>query len=175
MTPQGLVESILFVSGKRVEKSLLLKVLSESFQIVDVDSIVQLLNEGYISKNSGLRIIRIGDGYQMVSSPEYYQVIKQLFGSTQENDELSDALLETLTIIAYKQPIEKSEIDKIRGVSSSRAISALLEKGFIKPVGNDNISDKVSYVTTTKFLEYFNLKDLGELPDIDIIRTTLEK
>ncbi len=175
MTPTGLIESILFVSGKKVPINVLEESLSSFFSGFSVDDLVEELNARYENLKSGIRIIKIGETYQMVSAPEYYEPLKKVFGNLSEEDELSDALLETLTIIAYKQPIEKTEIDKIRGVSSGKAISALIEKGFIKPVNNQNISDKISYITTDKFLEYFGLRNLQDLPDIEYLRQTLEK
>lgn len=175
MTPEGLVESVLFVSGKKLKKSFLDNLIKKYFAVVDIDVIIKNLNERYSTLKSGVTIASYGDYVEMVSSPEYYEIIKELFPQQEDDYELTDALLETLTIIAYKQPAEKSEIDRIRGISSGRAISILLEKGFIKPVSNTNISDKISYVTTDKFLDYFGIKNISELPNIDELKYSLSK
>lgn len=174
MTQEGLVESILFVSGKKVKKDFLDSLLKKTFGLGDIEFVISTLNSRYESYGSGIRILAVGEYVEMVSSEEYYDVLKELFPQNTADD-LSDVLLETLTIIAYKQPIEKSEIDRIRGVSSARAISILVEKGFIKPIRNDNISDKVSYITTEKFLDYFGINSLDALPDIDLLRSSLSK
>ena len=175
MTPEGLVESILFVSGKKVSKSLLGGILNNYFENANIDVVISSLASRYAELNSGITILEFGDYVQMVSSDEYYEIVSKIVDCETTNLELSDTLLETLVIIAYKQPIEKSEIDKIRGVSSGRAISSLIEKGFVKPIVNENISDKISYITTSKFLEYFNIKNLEELPNIEILKKSLQK
>lgn len=175
MTPEGLLEAILFVSGKKVKKKVLDSILKKHFGVVDVDVCIDNLNKRYKQVGSGLCLFATEETVEMVTSSEYYDVLKELFPPKEEDDDLTDALLETLTIIAYKQPIEKTEIDRIRGVSSGRAISVLLERGFIKPVANSNISDKVSYVTTEKFLDYFGIKNISELPDIDNLKSLLSK
>lgn len=174
MTPEGLVEAILFVSGKKVKKDFLNSILKKHFAIADLETIVRNLNNRYKSTGSALTLLSTETHLEMVTSGEYYEAIKDIF-TTKEDDELTDALLETLAIIAYKQPIEKTEIDRIRGISSGRAISALLEKGFIKPIKNSNISDRISYVTTDKFLDYFGIKSLLELPDVEELKTSLTK
>jgi segregation and condensation protein B len=175
MTPEGLVESILFVSGKKVSKSLLGGILNNYFENANIDVVISSLTSRYAELNSGITILEFGDYVQMVSSDEYYEIVSKIVDCETTNLELSDTLLETLVIIAYKQPIEKSEIDKIRGVSSGRAISSLIEKGFVKPIVNENISDKISYITTSKFLEYFNIKNLEELPNIESLKKSLQK
>ncbi|MGB9622053.1 MAG: SMC-Scp complex subunit ScpB [Brevinematia bacterium] len=174
MTPEGLVESVLFVSGRKVKKDFIDSLVKKNFGLGDIEFIISNLNSRYESYGSGIRILSTGDYVEMVSSDEYYDILNDIFPQNNE-DELSDVLLETLTIVAYKQPIEKSEIDKIRGISSSKALSILMEKGFIKPVKNSNISDKVSYITTEKFLDYFGLSDLGDLPNIELLKSSLNK
>lgn len=174
MTPEGLIESILFLAGRKVRKSFLDEIIKTHFGIGDVDLSIDRLNQRYKQNDAGIRIISTEDYAEMVTSDSYYSILKDIFPSNNDN-ELTDALLETLTIIAYRQPIERSEVDKIRGVSSSKAISILLEKGFIKPVKNDNISDRISYVTTEKFLDYFGIESLKDLPNIQDIKSSLER
>lgn len=175
MTPEGLIEAILFVSGKKVKKSFLDELIKKHFGVADVEICIKNLNQRYKDLGSGLYIFSTDETVEMVTASEYYSILKDLFPPKEEDDDLTDALLETLTIIAYKQPIEKTEIDRIRGVSSGRAISVLLEKGFIKPIANSNIADKISYVTTDKFLDYFGIANISELPDIDNLKSSLSK
>jgi segregation and condensation protein B len=175
MTPEGLTEAILFLSGRKVSKSFLKDVLQNYFGNVELEVVISNLIDRYKKLESGITILEFGDYVQMASSDKYYEILSKIFQEETNDSELSDALLETLVIIAYKQPIEKSEIDRIRGISSGRAISSLIEKGFIKPITNDNIADKISYVTTEKFLEYFNLKSLEELPNIELLKKSLQR
>ncbi|MCX8028816.1 MAG: SMC-Scp complex subunit ScpB [Brevinematales bacterium] len=174
MTPEGFIEAILFVSGKKIKKSFLDDLLKKTFGLADIEVTINSLNQRYASSNSGLRVFSTDEHVEMVTSEEYYEILKDIFPQ-QEEDDLTEPLLETLTIIAYKQPIEKTEIDKIRGVASGRAISILIEKGFVKPIKNSNISDKISYITTDKFLNYFGLKSLNDLPDIESIKSSVNK
>jgi segregation and condensation protein B len=175
MNPEGLTEAILFLSGRKVSKSFLKDVLQNYFGNVELEVVISNLIDRYKKLESGITILEFGDYVQMTSSDKYYEILSRIFQKETNDSELSDALLETLVIIAYKQPIEKSEIERIRGISSGRAISSLIEKGFIKPITNDNIADKISYVTTEKFLEYFNLKSLEELPNIELLKKSLQR
>ncbi|MEN2998656.1 MAG: SMC-Scp complex subunit ScpB [Brevinematia bacterium] len=175
MNPEGLVESVLFLSGKKVKKEFLDSLLKKHFGVADIENTIRNLNTRYQNLHSGLEIISTDNYVEMVTSKLYHNILKEIFPPQDDDTELTDALLETLTIIAYKQPIEKTEIDRIRGVSSSRAISTLLEKGFIKPVSNSNISDRISYITTDRFLDYFGIKSISELPDIEEIKSSLSK
>jgi segregation and condensation protein B len=107
----------------------------------------------------------------MVTNPEYSECVKK-FKSTQLSSKLSMPALETLSIIAYKQPIIKAEIEQLRGVNSDSAIRTLLEKRLIKVIGRKEAPGRpFLYGTTREFLQYFGLKDLTELPTLkDLIR-----
>jgi segregation and condensation protein B len=125
----------------------------------------ELIQE-YKVRNTGLLIVEIANGYQMVTNPEYAEWVKK-FRSSHMSSRLSIPALETLAIIAYRQPIIRAEIEQIRGVNSDSAIRTLLEKRLIKILGRKEVPGRpFLYGTTREFLQYFGLKDLTELPTL---------
>jgi segregation and condensation protein B len=161
-----ILESLLFIS----DKPLSIKILSSLFNIQDKeikDIIDELINE-YKSRESGILIIQMEDNYQMVTNPAYADWIT-LFKNLTLNNKLSEQALETLAIIAYKQPISKAEIEKIRGVNSDYAIKTLMEKKLIKIIGKKEVPGRpFLYGTTKEFLKVFGISSLNELPAIDL-------
>ncbi len=161
---KSLIEALLFVSGDPVT----LSVLKNTTELPESD-LVQLLNElivEYKQKDSGILIIEIANGYQMVTNPLYSQWLKK-FTSTNTSNKLSMPSLETLAIIAYRQPIIKAELEQIRGVNSDGVIKTLLDKRLIKIMGRKEVPGKpLLYGTTHEFLQYFGIKDLTELPTL---------
>ncbi|MFN4216990.1 MAG: SMC-Scp complex subunit ScpB [Brevinematales bacterium] len=160
----GLVEAILFVHGKAFEKQELASVLDLSLE--DLEKLIEEMNGHYKENKRGLVIIPVAGGYQLVTNPNYYQEMSELFGKRNEN-KLPQSALETLAIIAYKQPISKEEIDKIRGVSSSRSLNTLLALKLITISGaSDDILQTPLYITTERFLEFFRINSLEDLPSL---------
>ena len=162
---QRIAEAILFAAGDRIESSRLADVLG-----VDVKEIRQALDE-LADKLSfdrrGIRILRLEDGYQMVSSGEMADYITRAL-ETRKPPRLSSSQLETLTIIAYYQPATKAMVEQIRGVDSSYSVSALLNKKLIEECGRLNVPGRpIQYRTTADFLRTFALESLEELPAID--------
>jgi segregation and condensation protein B len=161
---KSIIEALLFVS----EKPISIKIFNSIFNIPE-NQIIETINElmdDYKSKNSGLLIIKIDDSYQMVTNPECSEWIK-IFQNFNTNNKLSEQALETLAIIAYKQPITKAEIDKIRGVNSEYAIKTLIEKRLIKIVGKKEVPGRpFIYGTTKEFLRLFGISSLNELPGL---------
>jgi len=161
---KSIIEALLFVS----EKPISIKIFNSIFNIPE-NQIIETINElmdDYKSKNSGLLIIKIDDSYQMVTNPECSEWIK-IFQNFNTNNKLSEQSLETLAIIAYKQPITKAEIDKIRGVNSEYAIKTLIEKRLIKIVGKKEVPGRpFIYGTTKEFLRLFGISSLNELPGL---------
>lgn len=161
---KSLIEALLFVSGEPLT-------LSEMKNSTDLPEpeLKQLLDEmmaEYTDRNSGLFIVEIASGYQMVTNPHYAQWIKK-FKNTSSSGKLSMPALETLAIVAYKQPIIKAELEQIRGVNSDGVIKTLLDRRLIKIMGRKEVPGKpLLYGTTREFLQYFGLKDLTELPTI---------
>jgi len=120
----------------------------------------------YRERNAGLLIVEIANGYQMVTNSEYADWVRK-FKSTQVSSKLSMPALETLAIIAYRQPIIRAEVEQIRGVNSDSAIKTLYEKRLIKIMGRKEAPGRpFLYGTTREFLQYFGLKDLTELPTL---------
>lgn len=166
---KSVLEAILFLSGEPVALSAIRDVIdlpeSEIKRLMD-----ELINE-YREKKGGLNIVEIANGYQMVTNPEYAEWVKR-FKSAQLSSRLSMPALETLAIIAYKQPIIRAEVEQLRGVNSDSAIRTLLDKRLIKVIGRKEAPGRpFLYGTTREFLEYFGLKDLTELPTLkDLVR-----
>jgi len=161
---KSIIEALLFVS----EKPISIKIFNSIFNIPE-NQIIETINElmdDYKRKNSGLLIIKIDDSYQMITNPECSEWIK-IFQNLNTNNKLSEQALETLAIIAYKQPITKAEIDKIRGVNSEYAIKTLIEKRLIKIVGKKEVPGRpFIYGTTKEFLRLFGISSLNELPGL---------
>ncbi len=161
---KSLVEALLFVSGDPVT----LAVLKNIVELPETE-IKQLIDElilEYKEKDSGLLIIEIADGYQMVTNPAYAQWIKKL-KNIRTSSRLSLPALETLSIIAYKQPITKAEVEQIRSVNSDGVLKTLLDRRLIKILGRKEVPGKpLLYGTTRDFLQYFGLRDLTELPTL---------
>ena len=160
----SVLEAILFLSGELVACSALKDVLEipES----EIKRLMEKLITEYKERNSGLLIIEIANGYQMVTNPIHADWIMK-FKKMRISSKLSMPALETLAIIAYKQPIIRAEIEQIRGVNSDSAIKTLLEKRLIKIMGRKEVPGRpFLYGTTREFLQYFGLKDLTELPTL---------
>ena len=125
------------------------------------------LVDDYEKRNSGIRVRETGDKFGFVTYEENFDYVRAITTPAKER-RLSQAALEVLAIVAYKQPVTKSEIDSIRGIKSDRVIEGLLLKELIKDRGRSSaIGRPILYGTTGRFLEYFDLGDLGELPALD--------
>jgi segregation and condensation protein B len=166
---RSVLEVLLFLSGEPITLSTIRDVIDLSEP--EIKKLMDELIMQYREQNGGLFIAEIANGYQMVTNPEYSEWVKK-FKSTQLSSKLSMPALETLSIIAYKQPIIKAEIEQLRGVNSDSAIRTLLEKRLIKVIGRKEAPGRpFLYGTTREFLQYFGLKDLTELPTLkDLIR-----
>jgi segregation and condensation protein B len=162
---QRAVEAILFAAGERVEVSRLAAGLE-----VDPDEIVaaaDALADDLAFNRRGIRILRLEDGYQMVSSGEMADYITKAL-ETRKPPKLSASQLETLTIIAYYQPATKAMVEQIRGVDSAYSITALLNKKLIEDAGRLNVPGRpIQYRTTPDFLRTFALNSLEDLPEIE--------
>lgn len=161
-----IVESLIFAA----EEPLTLRKLTDIIEGVDSaqiqEAITQLKND-YDVQGRSFQIEEIAGGYQLFTRPEYYEWIAKLRKKSGET-KLSQAALETLAIIAYKQPILRANLEAIRGVQSGQIIRLLMEKDLVKVVGRDeSLGHPLLYGTTKKFLEYFGLKDIKDLPKIE--------
>ncbi|MGB5850078.1 MAG: SMC-Scp complex subunit ScpB [Ignavibacteriaceae bacterium] len=130
----------------------------------DIENVVDQLNKKYSEGNHSFRIVKIANGYLFATSEEYAKYVGYL-SSEKTKRRLSPAALETLSIIAYKQPMTKPELENIRGVNSDHIISSLLEKNLITIKGrSESIGRPLLYATTDEFLKYFGLNNLSDLP-----------
>lgn len=160
----SVLEAILFLSGELITCSILKDVLAVPES--EIKRLMERLITEYRERNSGMFIIEVANGYQMVTNPRYAEWIMK-FKKMHISSKLSMPALETLAIIAYKQPIIRAEIEQIRGVNSDSSIKTLLDKRLIKIMGRKEVPGRpFLYGTTREFLQYFGLKDLTELPTL---------
>lgn len=160
------IEAMLFVSGEPLPAKELMANLE-----IDNKLILEIINEmmeEYKKEDRGLRLIEINGGYQLVTKEENSDYIQKLLKKNRKHS-LSQASIESLAIIAYKQPITRIDIDEIRGVKSESAIQKLVERDLIKEVGRLEVPGRpILYGTTEEFLRQFNLHGLNELPSLDL-------
>lgn len=164
---KSIIESLLFVWGEPLSINEICKLL-EIKKTTAIQLITEMIDEYNKNNTRGLVIMQFGDTYQLTTKRENYEFIQGLLQTTTSRN-LSNASLETLSIIAYKQPVTKVEIEIIRGVKSSHVIKSLLDKKLIKEVGKLDKPGKPSlYATTSEFLKHFGLKTIEELPKLDM-------
>ena len=161
----AIVEALIFVADEPVSAKLLTEVLQEDRETIEA-AVEQLQNE-YQRRESGLIVREIAGGWQISTRPEFHEEVRK-FLKTRPNAKLSLAALETLAVIAYKQPVTVPEILEIRGVQSASAIKTLLDKRLITAKGRkETVGRPMQYGTSKEFLLQFGLKDLSELPSIE--------
>ncbi|MCM3440852.1 SMC-Scp complex subunit ScpB [Metabacillus halosaccharovorans] len=161
----SIVEALLFASG---DEGLSLKQLTVVLEVEEqeVVDIMKELAESYKKKDRGIGLVEVAGQYQLTTKKEHAMYLKKLVESP-GNGSLSQAALETLAIVAYKQPITRAEIEEIRGVKTERPIQTLVTKILIKEVGRaEGTGRAILYGTTKEFLEYFGLKSIKELPPL---------
>ncbi|MEN8262620.1 MAG: SMC-Scp complex subunit ScpB [Nitrospirota bacterium] len=161
---KSVIEAILFMSGEPVSLDSLRKVIE--IDKYNTERLVRELINDYSLKNSGLLLLEVAGGFQLVTNPACAPWVKKLL-STSVPKKLTQSSLETLAIIAYKQPIIKAEIEAIRGVNSDGVVKTLLDRRLVKLLGRKEVPGRpLMYGTTNEFLHYFGLKDLTELPTL---------
>lgn len=163
---QYAIEGILFAAGEPVKSAKLAAVLEVTVE--EVEEAAKLLSHEYETSLRGVKLIEIDGGYQICSRPEYYVYIQEILGE-QRRQALSNAAMEALAIIAYKQPITRGQVEYIRGVNSDGAINRLVERNLIEEAGRlDAPGRPILYKTSQNFLRCFGLKNPGDLPEIDL-------
>ncbi len=156
------IEGILFAMGDAVTVAELSKALDLPAE--ECKAGVESLAQQYKEENRGIQIIKINDGYQMCTSKEVYEYLIKL-AKQPKKYVLTEVLLETLSIVAYKQPVTKAEIEKIRGVSSDHAVNRLVEFGLVQELGRlDAPGRPMLFGTTDDFLRAFGISSVEELP-----------
>ncbi|MFP6638060.1 MAG: SMC-Scp complex subunit ScpB [Nitrospinaceae bacterium] len=169
---KSIIENVLLAADQPINAKELSKVFLDGTDINQLQSILDELKEEYNSRN--LQIMEVADGYQLCTRHEFNNYIRRYL-KLDRSTRLSQPSLDTLSIIAYKQPLTRQEVDDIRGVDSSGVMKTLLEKKVIGPVGRKKVLGRpIMYRTTQKFLEYFGLKDLSDLPTLKDLRGEIE-
>ncbi len=166
------VEALLFVSKQPLTTASVRRALSDDVKLSDVDvaTIVEELRISYLRDGRGFRLVELAGGYQLRTASEFAPYILKLFKEPRE-ERLSQPALETLAIIAYRQPIVKAEIEAIRGVDVSGVLQTLVDRGLVRIAGRKEVPGRpFLYETARLFLEHFGLKDTEELPHISELR-----
>lgn len=164
MNLKSQIESILFVANKPLKIKDFLKYIQSTEEEIKV-ALSELIEE---RKTSGILVLESNDEYQMTTSPENSEIVKTFLNSDLR-EKLTDATLEVLSIIAYRQPISKNEIESIRGVNSQYSIRALLIRGLIEKIQNPSDLRSSYYQTTTEFLQHMGLGSVSDLPDFQTL------
>ncbi|HKQ06071.1 MAG TPA: SMC-Scp complex subunit ScpB [Blastocatellia bacterium] len=161
-----IIESLIFVSEEPITVKQLAAILDGESK-ADIEAAAEALVEEFQARAGGLEIRRLADGYQVRTRPEYSEYVRRYLKS-QPSARLSLAALETLAVIAYKQPITIPEILEIRGVTSTSAIKTLLDRRLIVAKGHKQVVGRpMMYGTSDDFLIQFGLNDLSELPNLE--------
>ena len=166
MKNKAVLEGLLFVVG---EDGLTLDQIEEVLGLKEeeVKEVVNELKHSYESEDRGLRIDFLGNRLKLTTKFEHREYYQKLLENPETNT-LSQAALETLAIIAYNEPITRMQIDKLRGVGSSKMIRKLVAKGLVKESGRSDLPGRpILYETTNDFLDYFGLSNIKELPDME--------
>ena len=165
MNLKAVIEGLLFVVG---DDGLGLEEISKILEISkdETKELIKELQNDYQSDSRGIRIDFLGDKLKLTTKKEHNMYYQKLL-TTEDNNNLSQAALETLAIIAYNQPITRVKVDELRGISNTHIIRKLVAKGLIKESGRSNMPGRpILYETTSEFLDYFGLSSIDNLPDM---------
>ena len=162
---KAIIENILLAADQPVSEAQFKNLFGDEVEKVSFKSVLEELIDEYNSRN--LQVLQVAEGYQLCTRHDYSNWVRK-FLKFDKTRKLSQPSLDTLSIIAYKQPLTKAEVEEIRGVDSSGVVRTLLEKKIISPGGRKKVPGRpIMYRTTRKFLEYFGLKDLSDLPTLE--------
>lgn len=163
-TARAITEALIFASSEPISAKTMAGIIGVNEHTLK--QMISDLSDDYRKRQSGIQISEVANGYQFVTNLEYAAYIEKL-QKMPRNIGLSQAAIETLAIIAYKQPITKAEVESLRGVSIESSLTTLIEKNLIEESGRKETPGRpILYGTTRKFLKYFGLNDLTELPKI---------
>lgn len=164
---KSIIEAIMFAYSDPISIEELNNIINEELSRKEIEFMLNSLIEEYREDNRGIQIIKLEDKYQMTTNKEYSEFIKKVLEPNKKKS-LSQATLETLTIIAYKQPITKVQVEDVRGVKCDRAIQTLLENELIIEAGRlDKIGKPIIYKTTNEFLKLLSIETLEDLPKLE--------
>ncbi|MDD5155979.1 MAG: SMC-Scp complex subunit ScpB [Candidatus Omnitrophica bacterium] len=171
---RSVIEALLFSSEKPLLIEQIRKVL-DNLDPADIRMIIEDLKKEYEDNSRGIRIIEVAGGFQMVTSADFAVFLKKLY-KQRKIERLSKPALETLAIIAYKQPVTKFEIESLRSVNIDGVVESLTDKGLIRIVGRKKAPGRpFVFGTTRQFLEHFGLRSLEELPRIENLAKIIEE
>ena len=160
-----IVEALLFATDRPISVRRIASILGEGVDGRAVRKAVNELREEYDARGAAFQIQEIAEGIQLLTRPEYKPYVRKLFAS-RKDEKMSPAALETLAIVAYKQPVLRALVEDIRGVQAGQLLRQLLERGLIKIAGRHNSPGRpILYGTTRRFMEVFGLRSLKDLPD----------
>jgi segregation and condensation protein B len=163
-TETALIEAILYLEADPLDEAALIRISGLAKDVIH--EALRCLEERYRNDDSGLELSRIGGGFMISPKREYWDNLKDRYGKKNES-RLSKAALETLSIVAYSQPVTRAEIEQIRGVSADNMIRLLMEKALVREVGKKDVPGKpVQYGTTREFLKFFRLESIADLPKL---------
>ena len=167
------IEAILFVAGEPVNVSELAHALDMT--VSELSPVLDEMKAGYDREQRGLKLNRFGMSVQLATRPDYAPQIERLLQPIQKQS-LTQAAMETLSIIAYRQPITKSEIEAVRGVKCDYSVTSLMNKGLIEEVGRrESLGRPILYGTTEAFLSHFGIETLDDLPVLEIPEAKVEE
>ncbi|WP_432776924.1 SMC-Scp complex subunit ScpB [Brevibacillus gelatini] len=161
---KGVIEGLLFISG---DEGIDARQISEIVEVSEeeVVDLIEDMKADFRRAGRGVQIVEVAKAYQLTTLPEHVPYFERLATSPGQST-LSQAALETLAIIAYKQPLTRSEIEEIRGVKCEKALNTLLSKQLIREAGRaEGIGRPILYATTKEFLEHFGLREISDLPE----------
>ena len=165
---EAAIEAILFAMGESVEITQIAKAIDQDRNTTE--KLIHNLMDSYQQENRGIQIIELEDSYQLCTKKEYYDYLIRI-AMQPKKPVLTEVMLETLSIIAYKQPVTKAEIEKIRGVKCDHAVNKLVEYNLVKELGRlDAPGRPILFGTTEEFLRTFGVQAIEELPSLDPVK-----
>ncbi|MGH7198770.1 MAG: SMC-Scp complex subunit ScpB [Candidatus Omnitrophota bacterium] len=158
------VEALLFASERPLHVEDIKEALEGAADTREIQDLLDRLKNDYESQSRGFRLMELAGGYQLVTDERFAELLKRFYQS-REKKRLSQASLETLSVVAYRQPVTRADIEFIRGVNVDGALKTLLEKGLVRVAGRKEVPGRpMLYGTTNEFLEHFGLNSLKDLP-----------
>ncbi len=168
MELKGLFEAVLLLSNEPMPISFFVK--NFSLDPTQAKIIMDSLMDEYEERVGGIRLVEIANGFQFLTNPKYSDQLRHALGM-KKKETLSKGMLETLAIVAYKQPVVLADVDDLRGVSSRMMVANLMKRNLVKPVGRMDLPGRpLAYGTTEEFLRYFGLNKLSDLPKLSEIK-----
>jgi segregation and condensation protein B len=161
----ALIEAILFLEGEPLDEDALVRISALSRDVIDL--VIEQLQKKYSAEDCGVELEQISGGWVLTPKRDLWFFLKDRYGKKTEG-KLSKSAMETLSIIAYSQPITRAEIEAIRGVSADNMVRLLMDRNLIKEVGKKDVPGKpVQYGTTKEFLKFFRINSIADLPKLD--------